>query len=128
MRVRDVNKVLVLGLAAVSLHALGCEYPDEGNMPLRRAVSRVKFLPETEAWAASQHEAGAVVQYALSLDREWHRNGRCYWTIEARARGATWRRFYVTPDGKGLLGADGRPIAPGPRKATASPAATAAPR
>jgi hypothetical protein len=97
-------------------------------MPLRRAVSRVKFLPQTEAWAAAQHKSGVVVQYALLLDEEWHRNGRCYWTVEARAQGAAWRRFYVTPDGKRLLGADGRPLAAGPRKATASRAATAAPR
>jgi len=97
-------------------------------MPLRRAVGRVKFLPDTEAWAASQHDAGAVVQYVLLLDREWHRNGRCYWTLEARARGETWRRFYVSPNGKRLLSEDGRPIAAGPRKATASPAATAARR
>jgi hypothetical protein len=35
----------------------------------------VKFLPETEAWAASMHKAGAVVQYALRLD-EPRRAGR----------------------------------------------------
>jgi hypothetical protein len=97
-------------------------------MPLRRAVSRVKFLPETQAWAASQHAAGVVVQYVLSLDREWHRRSRCYWTLEARARGETWRRFYVSPDGRTLLSEDGRPVARGPRKATASPAATTARR
>src|SRR5258708_38518674 len=60
------------------LVALACDYPDEGNMPLRRAVTKVKLLPQTEAWAASMHKAGAVVQYALSLDPEWHRDGRCY--------------------------------------------------
>src|SRR5688572_9300446 len=82
--------------------ALACEYPDEGNMPLRRAVAKVKFLPETEAWAASMHEAGAVVQYALRLDDPRRENGRCYWPIEVRAEGKLWRRFYVTPDGKRL--------------------------
>lgn len=128
MRVRDVIKVLAPGLVAVSLPALACDYPDEGNLPLRRAVSRVKFMADTEAWASRLHEAGVVVQYALSLDRDWHRNGRCYWTVEARAQGATWRRFYVSPDGKSLLSEDGRPVATGPRKATASPAATPAPR
>lgn len=97
-------------------------------MPLRRAVTRVKLLPETEAWAADMHKAGAVVQYALSLDREWHKNGRCYWIVEARAQGDTWRRFYVAPDGKRVLNEDGRPAGAAPRKATTSPPAKAAGR
>src|SRR5438046_9542178 len=87
-------------LLACPLAAIACDYPDEGNLPLRRAVTKVKLLPATEAWAAAAHKTGAVVQYALSLDREWRRNGRCYWTVEARAEGRTWRRFYVSPDGK----------------------------
>jgi hypothetical protein len=97
-------------------------------MPLRRAVTRIKLLPQTEAWAKTQHEAGVVVQYALSLDREWHRDGRCYWTVEARAQGETWRRFYVAPDGRTVLSEDGRPAAGAPHKATTSPAATPATR
>jgi hypothetical protein len=110
MRVRNVS-LLVIALAAVSLGASACEYPDEGTMPLHRAVTRVKLLPQTEAWAAAQHQAGAVVQYALSLDREWRLRGRCYWTVEARAQGTTWRRFYVSPDGKSVLNEDGRSTA-----------------
>jgi hypothetical protein len=109
MAVRDVSKVLALALAAVSLGAMACDYPDEGNMPLRRAVTRVKLLPQTEAWAAEMHKSGVVVQYALSLDREWHKNGRCYWTVDARAHGDTWRRFYVTPDGKRVVSETARP-------------------
>lgn len=97
-------------------------------MPLRRAVSRVKFLPDTEAWAAAQHKDGVVVRYVLSLDHDRHQHGRCYWTVEARARGDTWRRFYVSPDGRSLLSEDGQPIAAAPRKATASRRATAAAR
>ena len=69
-------------------------------MPLHRAITKVKLLPETEAWARQQT---AVVQYALFLDRTRERRGRCYWTIEARAEGKVWRRFYVTPHGKSLL-------------------------
>ena len=80
--------------------AAGCGYPDEGTMPLHRAVTRVKLLPETEAWAKNQTE---VVQYALFLDETHRSRGRCYWTIEVRAQGRLWRRFYVTPDGKSLL-------------------------
>jgi hypothetical protein len=80
-------------------------------MPLRRAVARIKYLPETEAWAAAMHEAGEVVQYALFLNSH-HRNGRCYWVVDARAQGKTWRRFYVTPDGRRLVPAPRPAIAP----------------
>jgi hypothetical protein len=104
--------------------ACACEYPDEGNMPLRRAVNKVKFLPETEAWATTMHKTGAVVQYALLLDEPRHERGRCYWPVEVRAEGKLWRRYYVSPDGKTLL----RPAAGAPRAATTSPAARAARR
>ena len=110
------------------LAAIACDYPDEGNLPLRRAVTKVKLLPETEAWAAAAHKSGAVVQYALSLDREWHKGGRCYWTVEARAEGNTWRRFYVSPDGKRVLSESGRPEAAARRKATTSGEARAGAR
>jgi hypothetical protein len=96
-----VIRFLVLFLTCVP--AVACDYPDEGNMPLRRAVGKVKFLPETQVWAASMHKAGAVVQYALLLNEPKRRRGRCYWPIEARAEGKVWRRFYVTPDGKSVL-------------------------
>ena len=115
-------------LLAFPLAALACDYPDEGNLPLRRAVTKVKLRPETEAWAAAVHKTGAVVQYALSLDREWRRDGRCYWTVEARAEGSTWRRFYVSPDGKRVLSESGRPEARARRKATASGEARAGAR
>ena len=101
--------------------ACACEYPDESNMPLRRAVSKVKFLPETEAWAMSMHKTGAVVQYALLLDEPRRERGRCYWPVEVRAKGKLWRRYYVSPDGKTLL----RPAAGAPRAATAPQAARA---
>ena len=40
--------------------------------------------------------------------------GRCYWTVEARADGRVWRRFYVTPDGQRLVSETGdRPPAAG---------------
>lgn len=68
-------------------------------MPLHRAVTRVKLLPETETWARAQ---SSTVQYALFLDRTRESRGRCYWTVEVRAEGKLWRRFYITPDGKSL--------------------------
>ena len=88
---------LLFALAAVP--ALACDYPDEGNTPLRRAVARVKYLPEIEAWAAAMRKAGAHVQYALLLDHPALKDGRCYWTVEVRANGEVWKRFLVTPDG-----------------------------
>ena len=69
-------------------------------MPLRRAVTRVKHLPEIEAWAKEQTSA---VQYALLLDRTRQLRGRCYWTVEVRADGKVWRRFLVAPDGKAMI-------------------------
>jgi hypothetical protein len=85
-----------------ALPAFACEYPNKGNMPLRRAIAQVKYLPETEAWAAAMHEAGVVVHYALHLDQPRRENGRCYWPVEVRAGSELWRRFYVTPDGKSV--------------------------
>jgi hypothetical protein len=87
----------------MAVPAVACEYPDEGSMPLRRAVSRVKYLPETEAWAAQMHKAGAHVQYALLLDHPAVRDGRCYWTVEVKANGEIWKSFLVSPDGKGII-------------------------
>ena len=94
-------------------------------MPLRRAVTKVKMLPEIEAWAGQVHKTGAVVQYALLLEATIRQAGRCYWTVEALAEGQLWRRFYVTPDGKRVLD-EGRKPAAAPRGARRSAAATAA--
>ncbi len=99
--------------------AFGCDYPDEGNMPLRRAVTKVKLLPETEAWAAWMHKTGAVVQYALRLDDPMRKGGKCYWPVEVRAEGKLWRRLYVTPDGRTVLTEDALQAARAPREATA---------
>jgi len=94
-----MRAAIISCLLALSAPGFACEYPDEGTMPLRRAVTRVKYLPEIEAWAKAQD---SVVQYALLLDRPRQAHGRCYWTLEVRAEGKVWRRFYVTPDGKSM--------------------------
>ena len=99
----------VAALLCCATGALACDYPDLGNLPLRRAVAKVKYLPQTEAWAAAQHEAGQVVQYALQLEQTLRQAGRCYWTVDAIADGGLWRRFYVTPDGTRVLGEDRKP-------------------
>jgi hypothetical protein len=115
------------GIAAALFWCVGaqaCGYPDQGNMPLRRAVTKVKLLPETEAWAARIRKAGGVVQYALLLERTFAQSGRCYWTLEAIAEGKVWRRFYVTPDGKRVLDEDRKPLPARARRA-ARPSAAA---
>lgn len=98
----------VLPLLASSA-LLACEPPDQGNLPLRRAVTKVRTLPEVETWAKAAHDAGAVVQYALRLDQPVRDGRQCYWPVDVNAEGKTWRRFYVTPDGQSL-----RTDAPGP--------------
>jgi hypothetical protein len=116
-----------IGFAALLWCAVGaqaCGYPDLGNLPLRRAVTKVKLLPETEAWANYLHKTGAIVQYALLLEQPLNHAGRCYWTVEAIAEGKLWRRFYVTPDGKRVLNEDLKPAA-APRGARPSAAARA---
>ena len=72
-------------------------------MPLRRAVSRVKHLPETAAWAGAASRDRAIVQYVLSLDQPKYRGGQCYWPVEVRFDGRLWKRFLVTPDGSRVM-------------------------
>ena len=75
-------------------------------MPLRRAVSKVRMLPETEAWSSHMHKTGAIVHYAVLLDAPVTEAGRCYWPVEVRAGDKLWRRFLVTPDGKRIISKD----------------------
>src|SRR5438477_9163506 len=97
----EIRSLLVLLFFPLS--AAACDYPDEGTMPLHRAVTKVKLRPEAEAWAKAWLEEKVVVQYALLLDPPKIIAGRCYWTVEARAGGRVWRRYYVTPDGSRVL-------------------------
>lgn len=92
---------LAAALLAAACATQACEVPGDGTS-LRRALLKVKYLPETEAWelAARQH---APVQFLLSLDAPLERDGRCYWPIEASTGEALWHRFYVTPRGEDIL-------------------------
>jgi hypothetical protein len=82
--------------------ALACEVPDEGgNTPWRRAVAKVKYLPETEAMAALQGDR-SLVRYVVSLDEPKRVGRRCYWPVEVRVDGRLWKRFLVTPDGSAM--------------------------
>ena len=88
---------------ALALPALACDFPDEGaNTAWRRAVSKVKYLPETEAMAEMQSRDRNVVQYVVSLDRPRQLAGRCWWPVEVRVEGKLWKRFLVTPDGSAV--------------------------
>ena len=81
-------------------HAFACEVPDEGgNTPWRRAVAKVRYLPDVEAWALRMTRDGHLVQYVVLLDEPKHVQGRCYWPVEVRSGSELWKRFLVTPDG-----------------------------
>jgi hypothetical protein len=123
-RAPQVMLLIALGAAQP---AAACDYPDEGTMPLHRALTRVKLLPETEAWQRGRREAGELVQYRLFLEKEARFGNSCYWTVEAAANGKPWRRFYVSPDGKSVF-SDGAPprTAASPKAARQSRGSTAA--
>lgn len=88
-------------LVACAAQAQICAVPGDGS-PLRRALLKVKYLPETELWELATMKA-APVQYLLSLDAPLKHRGRCYWPIEARSAGQLWNRFYATPGGEHVL-------------------------
>jgi hypothetical protein len=101
---RHPRLALVVALACASAPALACQVPDEGgNTPWRRAVARIRYLPEIDAWAQRMARERATVKYVLSLDQPTYVAGRCWWLVEIRAEGRTWKRFLVTPDGKAWI-------------------------
>jgi hypothetical protein len=119
--------ILVLPIAAIACPAvMACPYPDEGTMPLRRALTRVQMLPETEAWQRERRDAGEPVQFRLFLEKEAYFNRKCHWTVEAVAKDEVWRRFYVSPDGKSVLIDYASQQAAEPPKATRAPEPKAA--
>lgn len=96
---RRVAAGLILLLAAPAA-ALGCDLPaDEGSAPMRRLVARVKYLPETEAWAERMAQARAAVHYVLLVDEPHRVAGRCHWPVEVRAEDRLWRRYLVSAEG-----------------------------
>src|SRR5262245_27515845 len=116
---KDVIKLLLL---AVPCSAIACAFPDEGNMPLRRAVARVEMLPEVDAWAKAVRRDGAVTQVLVKVGESVRRAGHCYWPVEVRAEGRLWRRYLVTPDGKRVIDAGAPPGEASP-PAASTPAA-----
>ena len=95
--------IVLLAAAIAAAPAWSCEVPDEGgNTAWRRAVSKVKYLPETEAMAEMQSRDRNVVRYVVSLDQPILASGRCWWPVEVRVEGRLWKRFLVTPDGSAV--------------------------
>ena len=88
-------------LLAAACAAQACDVPGDGTS-LRRALLKVKYLPETELWELAARKTAAV-QYVLSLDAPIEREGRCYWPIEARSGDQLWNTFYATPRGEHIL-------------------------
>jgi hypothetical protein len=97
-----VSRLVVAAVAALAVPAVACEAPAESATPLRALITRVKHLPETEAWLKTLPE-GATAQYVLRVDAPEKVRGRCYWPVEVRAGGELWRRFLVTADGTRVL-------------------------
>ena len=89
-------------LAAATTSGFACDYPEQGNTPLRRAITRVEMLPEVHEWHVSMVQKGLKPQYALRLDQPVREAGKCYWPVEVRVDGELWRRYLVTPDGKNV--------------------------
>ena len=83
--------------------AFSCDYPDEGGMPLRRAVTRIEMLPEVDAWAKAMVRNGVTPQYLVKLDDPVKKAGHCFWPVEVRAEGKLWRSYLVTPDGRKIV-------------------------
>jgi hypothetical protein len=88
-------------LLAAAFAAQACEVPGDGTS-LRRALLKVKYLPETEAWELEARKQAAV-QYVLSLDQPLEREGRCFWPVEVRSGDAVWNTFYATATGEQLM-------------------------
>jgi hypothetical protein len=93
---------IMVCLLAAPLPGFACELPDEGNMPLRRAVTRVEMRPEVHAWARDNVEKGVTPRYVVRLDDPVWKHGRCYWRVEARSDGQLWRTYLVSPDGRSV--------------------------
>lgn len=83
----------------------------EDDTTYRRTVTRVQLLPETEAWSAAALRNGSSVQYVVLPEQTRFAAGRCHWTVEVRADGELWRRFFVSADGQSVLpeSGDARP-------------------
>lgn len=94
---------LAILAACAPATASPCDVPDEGgNTPWRRAVAKVRYLPDVETWAIERKNESINVQYVVLLDAPRREGRLCWWPVEVRAEGKLWRRFLVTPDGRAV--------------------------
>jgi hypothetical protein len=98
---RHAARALCFAGLLAGVTAQACEVPGDGTS-LRRALLKIKYLPETEVWELAARKS-VTVQFVLSLDAPIEHEGRCYWPIEARSDGQLWNRFYATPRGEFVL-------------------------
>jgi len=98
---RHIARALCFAGLLAGVAAQACEVPGDGTS-LRRALLKVKYLPETEVWELGARDH-ATVQFVLSLDAPIEHEGRCYWPIEARSDDKLWNTFFVTPRGEHIL-------------------------
>ena len=99
----SLRRGLAILAACVPAFAWACDVPDEGgNTPWRRAVSKVRYLPDVETWAIQRKNESVHVQYVVLLDAPRREGRQCWWPVEVRAEGKLWRRFLVTPDGRAV--------------------------
>src|SRR5260370_39586775 len=103
MTAHQLRATLLSVLLCSAGASTACDYPDEVNMPLRRALTSGQMLPETDAWRRERRDAGDAVQFRLLLEETVFVRKRCYWSVEAVSESRRWRRFYVSPDGKSVL-------------------------
>jgi hypothetical protein len=96
----SMRRACIVGLALFTQAGFACDYPDQGNMPLRRAVTRVEMMPDVAEWHREMVRKGVLPQYVVRLDEPRHEGGKCFWPVEVRAEGKLWWRYLVTPDGK----------------------------
>jgi len=97
-----VSRLAVMLIAMTAMPVWACEVPEGGGSPLRRLITRVKYLPETEAWQKSLPE-GKTAQFMLRVDSPEKIRGRCYWPVEVRAGGELWKRYLVSADGARVI-------------------------
>lgn len=96
----SMRSAIIVALAVLAQSGFACEYPDQGNMPLRRAVTRVEMVPEVAEWHREMVRNGVLPQYVVRLDEPRREGRKCFWPVEVRAQGKLWWRYLVTPDGK----------------------------
>jgi hypothetical protein len=94
------RSAIIVALACLAQSGFACEYPEQANTSLRRAVTRVEMVPQVAEWHREMVRKGVDPQYVVRLDERHREGGKCFWPVEVHAEGRLWWRYLVTPDGK----------------------------